>query len=401
MAKACIYSIEPVEHGGVPAKVRIAKNILDRYGHDTSIIYTASHQVPTTNTFDKLRYFATHPLPYKTSNLTSTKFKGYAIPHYPLPVWMSNVLPAVICRRGFRNADIHFVISGSNHVGWPATTQSKPYLIWIGTLYQEELKARADRGSAWAEKMQTGRNRRYLDAQEKRIFDKADVILTNGGHTAKQIQKLYPEAYPKTRVAIYPVDTDRFYPTDVEKQPFLLFTARINDERKDVVTLFKTLALVREKYPEMRLKLTGHKPVDRVMKVLQDSGQAEYVDFLGPVSNEQLAQLYREASAFILSSNQEGLGIVMLEAMASGLPIVSTKCGGPESVILDGETGYLVDVADADAMSARVLDILESPALAQELSKRSREFALENFSLISTENNIVDALKSVYPEHFQ
>ncbi len=401
MAKACIYSIEPVEHGGVPAKVRIAKNILDRYGHEIDILFTATEQVPTGSRWGKLLYFLKTPLPYKAKNLTSTNFKGTAVPHYPLPIWITNMLPAFIARRAFANHDIHFVISGSNHVGWPATKQSKPFLVWIGTLYQEELAGRAARGNEWAKRMQSGRNREQLDQQEAHIFEKAALILSNGGHTAQQIQKLYPFASDKTRVAIYPVDTDYFHPSDEPRQPFLLFTARINDERKDALTLFNVLGLVRQTHPNMRLKLTGNKPADYISKILQDSGQADYVDFLGPIPDADLAQLYRDASAFVLSSNQEGLGIVMLEAMASGLPTVSTKCGGPESVIIDGETGFLVDVGDADAMATRILQILDDESLAAQLSENSRAFAIEHFSLQSAEKNILNALRDVYPEHFR
>ncbi len=400
MAKACIYSIEPIDHGGVIAKVRVAKNILDRFGHSTSILYTAAHQVPTTSLIAKLWHFIRRPFPYKTSNVTASQFDGYAVPHYPLSIWRTNKLPAYIARKGFANADIHFVISGSNHVGWPATTQDKPYIIWIGTLYQDELAGRAERGSEWAKQMQIGRNRQELDKQEYEIFKNASVILTNGGHTAQRIAAEYPDFAAKTQVAIYPVDTDIFAPPAKERKPFLLFTARINDERKDVYTLFETLRLVRQTYPNMRLKLTGEAPVAWILDVLEKSGQGDYVDFLGYLSTEDLAQLYQDASVFVLSSNQEGLGIVMLEAMASGLPIVSTKCGGPESVIMHNETGFLVDVGDAKQMAAYVSQILDSPILAKSLSEKSRQYALDNFSLTAVEHKIVDALKSVYPALF-
>jgi glycosyltransferase involved in cell wall biosynthesis len=65
--------------------------------------------------------------------------------------------------------------------------------------------------------------------------------------------------------------------------------------------------------------------------------------------------LYQEAKCFVLPSYEEGFGMVILEAMACGIPVVSTRCGGPNDIVLDGENGYLVDIGDVNAMAEKIL----------------------------------------------
>ena len=60
---------------------------------------------------------------------------------------------------------------------------------------------------------------------------------------------------------------------------------------------------------------------------------------------------------FLLSSNEEGLGLVIGEAMAAGLPVVSTRCGGPETFVVEGVTGYLTPVGDAQAMALKIAEL--------------------------------------------
>ncbi len=81
-----------------------------------------------------------------------------------------------------------------------------------------------------------------------------------------------------------------------------------------------------------------------------------------------------------MSSDEEGLGIVILEAMASGLPAISTRSGGPDMLIQDGENGYLIDLDDADGLARRTCELLAQPATRQMMSQQARDFVLETYS---------------------
>ena len=110
-------------------------------------------------------------------------------------------------------------------------------------------------------------------------------------------------------------------------------------------------------------------------------GISDYVKFRQNVLVEELARLYQGASLFVLSSDEEGLGIVILEAMASGLPVVSTRCGGPETAVVEGETGYLTPVGDARALADAMQHLLSHPELRQRLGRAGRQCVEERFSI--------------------
>ena len=111
MSIACLYTLEPLEHGGVIAKVREVESILRRHHHDLRLLYTATEQVPTTSTRDKINYF----IKARPQWETNCGFNGFAIPHYPLPLWLTYALPTLIASKLIQSSDMHIAVSGSNH----------------------------------------------------------------------------------------------------------------------------------------------------------------------------------------------------------------------------------------------------------------------------------------------
>lgn len=88
-----------------------------------------------------------------------------------------------------------------------------------------------------------------------------------------------------------------------------------------------------------------------------------------------------ELDVFVLASTDEGLSIATLEAMAAGRPVVVTRSGGPQELVTDGQTGYLVPAADPDALAARVCEILRDPTLGASLGAQARAVVASRFSL--------------------
>lgn len=109
-------------------------------------------------------------------------------------------------------------------------------------------------------------------------------------------------------------------------------------------------------------------------------GLTDYIKVYAEVSPEKLRAMYQNASLFVLSSDEEGLGLVILEAMASGLPVVSTDCGGPSTAVLDGETGFLTPVGDAHALAVAMQRLLENVELRQQMGRAGREVTEKRFS---------------------
>jgi len=188
------------------------------------------------------------------------------------------------------------------------------------------------------------------------------------------------------------VDTDHFRPGRYAEDGYILSVGRFSDPRKDVRTLFRAYALLRRAGTDApKLVLAGlTMPAREDWEFAESLGVTQHVETRRGVSPEELARLYRGACLFALSSVEEGLGLPVLEAMATGLPVVSTRCGGPETVVVDGETGYLTPVADAEAMAEKVRALVADAGARAAMGERARRIAEKQFSLETAGRVIVE-----------
>lgn len=124
--------------------------------------------------------------------------------------------------------------------------------------------------------------------------------------------------------------------------------------------LLRAFAKVHEAYPQCRLEIGGDGPERDTLLALRSALQLDdCVCFPGRIPSEQRGAFYHGKSAFVCSSLTETFSIVTIEAFASGLPVVATKCGGPEDLVND-TNGYLVEKGDADALAAGMLQMIHN-----------------------------------------
>lgn len=149
---------------------------------------------------------------------------------------------------------------------------------------------------------------------------------------------------------------------------------------KRVPLLVEAFALVRRDHPTARLLLVGdfsqHPDIHRQVARL---GLQDAVHFVGRVDHADLPAYYRLCAVYVHSSIYEGLGKVMIEAAASGRPVVATRTAGAAEIVVDGETGLLCDVEDAADMAAQIGALLADPARAQEMGRAARAYVLRKF----------------------
>jgi phosphatidyl-myo-inositol dimannoside synthase len=124
---------------------------------------------------------------------------------------------------------------------------------------------------------------------------------------------------------------------------------------------------------------------ERLVKRVEASAARGRVLFVGSLEGEQLKRYYQRADVFVMPSRQEGFGLVFLEAMALGKPVVGGNCGGTPEVVRDGVTGFLVDPDDTGMLATRVLQLLQDEALRREMGKAGRRrvedcYTFERFS---------------------
>jgi glycosyltransferase involved in cell wall biosynthesis len=123
----------------------------------------------------------------------------------------------------------------------------------------------------------------------------------------------------------------------------------------------------------------------------RDAGVGNSVDFLGEVSD--VPGVLARGDIYVQPSYQEGLPNAVLEAMAMGLPIVATRVSGNEDVVADGENGLLVPPGDPEALAAAIRRLIDDPALATRMGRRSREIVESRFSLAAVMNQLRDAYR--------
>lgn len=393
MAQASIFTLEP-ERGGVPALTRVVDALLRRRGHTPTLVYRASESVPTGSRLGLLRYFlTTRPI----TRLDAGGLQRLAVADYPMPTRYQYHLLRLA--RQAIHAPIAAVVSGSSHVGLPLALANRPYLVWAATLYESEVKGRAAAGDAWATRLLRQNDWRELEAQEKLVYERARLILGLSPNTTKELGERFPTVKHKLRTVLYPIDTDVMRPdTGASASPYIFLSARIQDPRKNVNLLLHAFAKVLQQLPGTRLVIAGDQPTAEAAALAQTLGIAQATQFAGFVSKEALLALYQQASVFALPSQQEGLCIAMLEAMACGVPVVSTRCGGPEGIVEEGQSGYLVANGDAAALAEGLLAVLQQPGLQTKFGQRGRQIAVEMFSQARVNQQLDDAFADTFGE---
>ncbi|WP_438014360.1 glycosyltransferase [Sorangium sp. So ce315] len=128
-----------------------------------------------------------------------------------------------------------------------------------------------------------------------------------------------------------------------------------------------------------RLLLVGDGPEAAPLRALAgELGIGDRVVFAG--ERHDVPELLSSSDVFVLSSNSEGLPLSMVEAMATGLPVISTAVGGIPALVADGETGFLVPSGDVDALAAKLAVLKADPEQARAMGKRGQKLALERYS---------------------
>lgn len=207
--------------------------------------------------------------------------------------------------------------------------------------------------------------RAYRRALYKRSSRRSDYVVAISAHVKETLIDRLELPAERVRVIHLGVDHERLHPSDGAREPFILYPANAWPH-KNHARLLDAFALIRQERPELRLVLTGHG---------HDVGlQTQGVDRRGHVSDLELADLYRRASALVFPSLYEGFGQPPLEAMASGCPVAASNAGALPEIC--GDAAHLFDPTSVEAIASGVLTVLadEETYTARGL-ERARQFS--------------------------
>lgn len=216
-------------------------------------------------------------------------------------------------------------------------------------------------------------------AAVRRVFDGAATIVVVSESWARVVAGMTCNA--RIEVVPNPVVVDQFTggPRD-DGPPMVLFLGRIG-ERKGTDDLLDAAARVVQQHPHVQFVLAGDGELAQARQRARRLGIEERVSFPGWVRGEAKLDLLRQAHVYVLPTYREGLPVSVLEAMAAGLPVVSTPVAGIPDAIEDGENGLLVPPGDALALAAAIGKLLGDGELRGTMGERNRAKARERFDV--------------------
>jgi D-inositol-3-phosphate glycosyltransferase len=251
-------------------------------------------------------------------------------------------------------------------------------------------------------------------AGEYQAIETADKLIAATPAEEAQLIELY-DADPN-KIAIIPpgVDLQRFQPISKDEakkrvgipcgDTNILFAGRI-EPLKGIDTMLRAMALIQERRPEVLhnacLAIIGGDPwaddLDEEMARLQqlrtDLDIHDLVTFLGAKDQDLLPNYYAAAEMVVMPSHYESFGMVALEAMAMGTPVIASEVGGLAHLVKHGVTGYHVPSRDPEALAARIYEMLSNQACHDHLGKQAQEYARQYDWA-----NIVNRMVAIYQD---
>ncbi|MCJ7450366.1 MAG: glycosyltransferase family 4 protein [Candidatus Nanohaloarchaeota archaeon QJJ-9] len=207
--------------------------------------------------------------------------------------------------------------------------------------------------------------------------DEADKLIAVSKDAKERAADYYDLKPEKVEVVYNGVDTENFTSKGSFKNQ-VLFVGHMNS-RKGPHILLEAFENVAKDFNDTDLVFVGEgRDLEEIKNKVGKKGLEDRTRFLSDISEEKLIELY-STSVFVLPSSYEGLGMVYLEAMSCGSPVIGCRNSAVPEVIKDGETGYLVD-RSTEAVEEALRKLLSSPEDIEEMGKAGREWVVEDFT---------------------
>ncbi|HYK39579.1 MAG TPA: glycosyltransferase family 4 protein [Candidatus Eremiobacteraceae bacterium] len=246
-----------------------------------------------------------------------------------------------------------------------------------------------------------------LPRMRRRALQKANVVLAPSQYTADHVRTDQGVQAARMKVLPWPLDPQfealvtgsakAGIPEGFPQGRVILTVGRwLGSERyKGMDTLITALPKLLPRWPELQLVAVGEgDDRDWLEDMAEENGVRMHVHFLSGLGYAQLAACYSACEMFALPSRGEGFGLVYLEAMACGKPVIGGAHGGAPEVIEDGKTGYLVQHGDTVQLATSIETLLANPEMGREMGKRGKERVEHEFRF----NIFAKSLKKILRE---
>lgn len=379
--------------GGVPQMTRFVADCLQERGFDPVLAYYQPYSLSPELSVPSFRLFQRTIGSRPETALN--QLEGHAMGAWFPELEFTHYWPTRLWGKLIDSCSYHLAVSGSCLAGLPYALSHRPFLAWVASSWHGDRKDRVA-GFPWYRRwLDSGLNARVTRRLEKRILH-SGTVLALSAYTRAELESFLDNGTLHGMLPM-PVDAGRFRPDPAAVVPGKLgFVGRIDDPRKNIPLLVQAIALIRQQHPRVSAELIGGDPGPVVQNLIEALELRDTVAAMAYMPREQLPERLRTMDVFVLPSHQEGLCIAALEAMACGCPVVSTRCGGPEEFVIDGETGFLVD-NDPAALAAAIGRIVGDRSLRQRLSLGARQLVENRYDLASARRTFWQAFEHAFP----
>jgi len=224
----------------------------------------------------------------------------------------------------------------------------------------------------------------YPDKLLPEIIKRANPFITISNYNKKVLIEKYNLPEETIKVLYCGVDLKRFQPTTktaFHTLPHILSVTWMRPE-KGIKYLVEACCIFGEKGLAFRCTIVGGgKDFEDIKKLVTCLGMEGIINLPGALSHKEIIELYKTADIFVLPSLSEGIPIVIMEAMAMELPVVSTRIAGIPEIVDDRVNGFLVNPKDPEALAKKIEYLIHHPYLREDMGKKGRKIIEEKFDL--------------------
>jgi len=357
--------------GGPEANVKTLAPELEKRGHRLSVIYTVTKDIVNTDWSDTIRFRFAPPtsVHYYVARLVGS--------FHTWPLRLRAWEQALAVRRVLKGIDSDEPIDIVEVTdGLPVSLFSRRCRVVVRS-----------QGPDWTFRSFCGdggiNSDRWLMAQQRRQVLQAHRVTALSAHLAMHLREALQIPSP-IDVLPYGIDTAVFSPNSngAQSPPVLLTVGRL-ERRKGLDVLLRAMPQIWRRFPDTQVHLIGGESEFRrqdLLAMAPPDKQGQIV-FRGFVGRDQLIAHYQHATIYIAPTQYETFGYTVLEAMACGRPVISTRVGAIPELVDDGETGLLVPWNDPAALADAVLSLLADPESAARMGTAGRQKACALFTL--------------------
>lgn len=238
-------------------------------------------------------------------------------------------------------------------------------------------------------------------AQHAYLHCFGSMILRNASRiiclTRSDIDEIVKLGCPREKIRLIPnaVDTAKFRPSKRREDNLIVWIGRFVPE-KGLEYLIEAARATAKRAKDAKFLLIGYGPwKTKIAKLAHDYGLLpEVVRITGPLETDEVAEILGRATVFVFPSVKEGLPISVLEAMASGAPVIGSDISGIRDLIIHRKNGILIPPRNPQALADAILDLLDDNKLRREMGQKARELMINEYSW----DTIINRIENVYLE---